>query len=341
MPIANQKIAMLYPVRTSGEYNDMEIGYLDAHGRIQFRVKAGDACGHYDGIAAVTRNGKVEIIHEEGKKAYRTTAVYAEGPMFGHFIGDVECLDEDGERQSGLLTQLGKWRVRPTFYSIRCWDGDYFSAEPNMFDRCSLYHKSGKVILEEYDLVGGLVSEGLVASSLPDDKRLRSGFRRLDGEWQIKPRFDSATQFVQGRAFVTEGLESKHKAGIIDRNGEWLRVFPKQVKDFTEEISEGIIGVYQGKTCALMNLEGEVLCEGEWNLADRKVVGGVIPVVEFKSKQYGLLDTAGNWKVKPQFFDVADQVGPFVVFRREKGVWSDVVVVNTAGDILWEGPSAT
>jgi len=332
---------MLYPVRTKGEYNDMEIGYLDANGRIQFRIEAGNACGHYDGIAAVRRNHKVEIIHEEGRKVYRTTADFATGPLFSHFIGQVKCSDEDGEYQHGLLTQSGKWRVRPTFYSIECWDGEYFSAKPNMFDLCTLYHKSGKVVLEEYRLGDSLVSEGLVASSLLDDKRARLGFRRLDGEWQIKPRFDSVTQFVQGRAFVTEGLGAKRKVGIIDRNGEWLRVFPKQVKDFTGEISERIIGVYQGKTCALMNLEGDLLCEGEWNPSDRKVIGGVIPVVEFKSKRFGLLDTAGNWKVKPQFFDVADQVGPFVVFRRDKDVWSNIVVVNTAGEVLWEGPTAT
>jgi hypothetical protein len=337
--IINHKIAMLYPVRTDGEYNHMEIGYLDVLGRIQFRIEAGNACGHYDGIAAVTRNGKVEILHEEGKKAYRTTADYAKGPMFGHFIGDVECLDEEGENQYGILTNTGKWRVRPSFYSIRCWDGDYFSAQPSWDDLCTLYDKTGKVILEEYRLVGSPVSEGLVASSLPD-KRALLGFRRLDGAWQIKPRFASATQFVQGRAFATEGLGAKRKAGIIDRNGEWLRVFPKRVKDFTDEISEGIIGVYQGKTCALMNLEGDVLCEGEWNPADRKVVGGVIPAVDFKSKLFGLLDTAGNWKVKPQCFDVVTQIGPFVAYRRGKDLRSNVVVVNTAGDLLWEGPSA-
>jgi WG containing repeat len=331
---------MLYPVRTGGEYNQMEIGYLDDHGRIQFRIEAGNACGHYDGIAAVIRNGKVEILHEGGESANRTKADYADGPMFGHFIGAVESADEGEDERYGLLTDLGKWRVRPVFDSIRCWDGEYFSAKTVSFGRCSLFHKSGKVILEEYHLTEGFMSEDLIASSIPNDKRARSGFRRLDGEWQIKPRFDSATQFLEGRAFVTEGLGAKRKAGIIDRDGEWLRVFSRQVEGFTFEISEGTVGVYQGKTCALMALDGNILCEGEWNLAKGKVIGGVIPVVDFKSKQYGLLDTAGTWKVKPKFFDLIAQVGPFVVFRRDKGILSDIAVVNTAGEVLWEGPPA-
>lgn len=31
---------MLYPVRIAGNFGDMEIGYLDEKGHIQFRVKA-------------------------------------------------------------------------------------------------------------------------------------------------------------------------------------------------------------------------------------------------------------------------------------------------------------
>jgi hypothetical protein len=331
---------MLYPVRTNGEYNHMEIGYLDDHGRIQFRIEAGNACGHYDGMAVVTRNGKVEILHEEGKTAHRTKADYAEGPLFGHFIGAVEGVDDEADSQCGLLAKTGKWRVQPSFHSIRCLDGDYFSAQRGVFDRCSLFHTSGKVVLEEYRTVDSLLSEGLVASSSPGDKRARLGFRRLDGEWQIMPRFDQATQFVDERAFVIEGLGSKRKAGIIDRDGEWLRVFSKQVEGFTFEISEGIVGVFQGKTCGLMALDGNMLCEGEWNLTKAKVIGGVIPVVDFKSRQYGLLDTAGKWKVKPQFHELVAQVGPFVVFRRDRCVLSDIVVANTAGEVLWEGPPA-
>jgi len=90
----SHQITMLYPVRTGGECNQMEIGYLDDHGRIQFRIEAGNACGHYDGIAAVIRNGKIEIPHNDGKRPYRIKADYARGPMFGHFIGAVESADE-------------------------------------------------------------------------------------------------------------------------------------------------------------------------------------------------------------------------------------------------------
>ncbi len=315
----------------------MEIGYLDAQGRVQFRIKAERAHGHYDEVAAVTRNGKVEIIHTEGETSFRTPADCADGPFFGHFIGGVER--DEFENDYGLLTAKGKWRIKPEFYDLSHWDGKYFSASRKMFDMWSLYRATGKVVLEEYGVTAS-VSEGLIKSRLPKDKKGRQGFRRLDGEWQIKPRFDWATQFANGRAFATEGLGAKRRAGIINKEGDWIRMFPRKVAGFCDEISEGLVGVYQGKTCGLMNLDGDLVCEGEWNLMDKKVIGGVIPVMNFKSRKFGLLNASGKWLLKPQFEDVVAQIGPFVAFRRGRiGDW-EIVVANTSGEILWDGPSA-
>ncbi len=317
----------------------MEIGYLDSQGRIQFRIKAGAACGHYGEFGAVRRNGKVEVVHEAGETAFRSSADYATGPFFGCFVGHLSLSDE--ENRYGLLTKTGKWRVKPEFYSIDYWDGNNFSAKREMFGLCSLYQATGKIVLEEYDGGGGPVSDGLVMASLQKDKKGRRGFRRLTGDWQIMPRFDGVTQFVQGRAFVTEGLGAKRKAGIIDRNGDWIRVFPKRVVGFCNEIAEGIVGVYCAKTCGLVDSNGDFLCEGEWDLMRRKVIGGCIAVMDPKSKKFGLIDTAGKWRLKPQFDQVADQVGPFVTFYRKTNELFDIVVANNSGEIIWYDPAAT
>lgn len=329
---------MLYPVRTAGKFGDMEIGYLDSKGQIQFRIKAENAQGHYDEMAAVTRNGKVEIFHGEGETTFQTTADYAKGPFWGHFIGSVERAEF--EQDDGLLTAKGKWRIKPVFESIEHWDGKFFSGCKDMLEWRSLYRATGTLVLDDYAGVGSPVSEGLVMSGLPKDKKGRQGFRRLDGEWQIKPRFDWATQFANSRAFATEGLGAKRKAGIINKEGEWIRMFPRKVVGFCNEISEGLVGVYQGKTCGLMNLDGDLVCEGEWNLMDKKVIGGVIPVLNFKNRKFGLLNTSGKWLLRPQFEDVVTRVGPFVAFRRGRIGDGEIVVANTSGEILWDGPSA-
>lgn len=330
---------MLYPVRTAGEFGNMEIGYLDSQGRIQFRIKAGAACGHYDEFGAVRRNDKVEIVHEAGETSFRSSADFATGPFFGCFIGYVSLSDED--HRYGFLTKTGKWRVKPEFYSIDHWDGSNFSATREMGDRCSLYRASGKIVLEECDWSGGPVSDGLVRASLPNDRKGRRGFRRLNGDWEIKPRFDSVTQFVQGRAFATEGLGARRKAGIIDRNGDWIRVFPKKVVGFSDEIAEGVVAVYCRDTCGLMDLNGDFLCEGKWIPLRRKVAGGCIAARESRSKKFGLMATAGKWLLKPQFDQAADQVGPFFTFQRKTNDLSKIVVANNSGEILWDGPAAT
>jgi WG containing repeat len=328
---------MYFPVRVSGKYGDMEVGYLDEAGKVRFSVHADEACGHYDGLAAIRRSGKVEIISENGKRASRSSADYASGPQHGKFIGSVASGDDD---LRGLLNRNGDWCIKPKFYLINCWDGRYFSAKIKMFDDCSLYQANGLIVLKDYGGVGSSVSEDLVKAGLLKDKKGRQGFRRLDGDWQIKPRFDSATPFVEGVSFVTEGLGRARVAGIIDTNGNWIHRFPKKVKGFCDEFSEGVIGVYQGETSGLMNLGGDLLCEGEWNPMDGKVVGGVIPTLKFKGKKYGLMDTQGNWRVKPEFETVVAQVGPFVAFRRETLGLDQIVVVNTSGRILWDGPAA-
>lgn len=249
--------------------------------------------------------------------------------------------NEEIEYDYGLLNSVGKWRVKPQFSDIRFWDGAYFSAKTAEFEPCSLFRVSGKVVLKDYSFVGlGPTSEGVVSADIPKDKKGRQGFRSLDGEWQIKPHFDSVTQFVNGRAFVTEGLGAKRKAGIINKECDWIRMLPRKVGGFCNEISEGLVGVYQGKTCGLMNLDGDLVCEGEWNVMHKKVMGGAIPVLNFKNRKFGLLDTSGKWLLKPRFEDVVTQIGPFVAFRRLRiGDWK-IVVANTSGEILWDGPSA-
>jgi len=328
---------MYYPVRVKGRYGDMEVGYLDETGTVCFKVSAEAACGHYDGFAAIKRSGKVEILSENGRRLSQSSAVDAVGPRFGCFIGRISIGEDD---LHGLLRRDGAWQIKPKFFLLDFWDGKYLSAKERIFDFCDLYRADGTIVLREYALVGSVVSEGLIQSGLPKDKKGRQGFRKLDGDWQIKPKFDSATPFVKGRSFVTEGLGSAKKSGIIDIHGKWLHQFPKKVKGFCGEVSENIIGVYQGDTCGLMNLEGELLCEGEWNLMDGKVIGGVIPVLKFKGKKFGLMDIQGNWRVEPKFETVVDQVGPFVAFRREPLELSEIVVVNTSGKILWDGPAA-
>lgn len=168
------------------------------------------------------------------------------------------------------------------------------------------------------------------------DKKGRVGFRRLDGSWQIPPRFDSVTQFVNGRAFVREGLGGKGKCGIIDRDGRWLREFPRRVQAFCSEVAEGIVGVYLGGNCGLMNLEGQLLCEGPWHLRDNKVFRGVIVALNPTNKNYGLLDLSGRWIVKPVFDEFVTRIGPFAVFQRRLFDQSTTVVFNSSGKMLWD-----
>jgi len=328
---------MYFPVRVSGRYGDMEVGYLDETGKVRFKVSAEAACGHYDGFAAIKRSGKVEILSENARRVSQSSAVHAVGPQFGCFIGSVSFGEDE---LHGLLGSDGDWQIEPKFFLLDFWDGRFFSTKEKIFDFCDLYRADGTIVLREYALVGSVVTEGLIQSGRPKDKKGKQGFRKLNGDWQIKPRFDSATPFVKGRSFVTEGLGKAKKAGIIDINGKWLHQFPKRVQGFCDEVSEDVIGVYQGNTCGLMNLEGELLCEGEWNPMDGKVIDGVIPMLKFQGKKYGLMDIEGNWRVKPEYDAVVAQVGHFVAFRREPLGLNEIVVANTSGKILWDGPAA-
>jgi len=328
---------MLFPIRLEGNYGEMQIGYLDSRGNVQFNVRAESAFGPYDLTAAIKHCGRVAIMSKEGNRVLDTHGQIADGPHFGRFIAGIKSADD---YCYGLLDAAGNWQVEAKFFDLICWDGKFFSAKLEMFGEYSLYDARGKVLLENYALVGSLVSEELIVADLAKDRKGRRGFRKLNGDWQIKPRFDSATPFVKGRSFVTEGLGKARRAGIIDINGKWLHQFPKKVQGFCDEVSENVIGVYQGKTSGLMNLEGDLLCEGEWNPMDGKVIGGVIPTLKFKGKKYGLMDIQGNWRVKPEYETVVAQVGPFVAFRRDPVGFDEIVVANTSGSILWDGPAA-
>ena len=96
------------------------------------------------------------------------------------------------------------------------------------------------------------------------------------GSAEITPLRNGAD--IGGRAFVTEGLGSKRLSGIIDKDGEWIRQFPKTVEGFFSEISEVFGRLCLKKGSGVMDLDGNVLFQGDWHpLTNGKLLGGAFP----------------------------------------------------------------
>lgn len=157
--------------------------------------------------------------------------------------------------------------------------------------------KGDLVINYRFDEVG-YFNEGL-AKYNRDNK---FGFIDKHGNERIPANFDIVRNFSEGQAFV--GLyDTDFRAfwAVIDTNGKYkTRHIFTRVHDF----SEGLAAVRDSSLWGYINQDGKYIIEPRFFYAD-SFRDGIAWVSDRISKEFGFIDTNGNFKIKIPEFDKA------------------------------------
>lgn len=123
------------------------------------------------------------------------------------------------------------------------------------------------------------------------EKDGKTGFRDLDGNIVIEPKFDMAEMFSEGYSSVTVG--GKH--GFIDETGKY--VLPLQSYEFLGSLHNGLASVRVNDKVGFINIKGEEIIKPQFDWVG-DFSEGLCVVRNDNSKneigKYGYIDTTGK-----------------------------------------------
>jgi hypothetical protein len=243
-----------------GKYK-FKTGFIGKDGNFKIAPEFEAASDFNDSKACIRKNGKCGFIDTTGKPAVPTKfdslAQYSEG---------LAAAEENGK--IGFIDQSGEWRIPPQYDLVSGFSeglsyvanfksglSGYIGNDGNIAFKLPVTHNEkakaiaffdyGQKIGRGINLMSGLHKLAIWVPLYPSPKIFHEGlavsgqqgrFGYIDksGEFKIKPQFDLALPFSNGRALVAVG----DKFGFIDEAGS--PVIPLQYRkcySFTEELA--------------------------------------------------------------------------------------------------------
>jgi WG repeat protein len=123
------------------------------------------------------------------------------------------------------------------------------------------------------------------------EKDGKTGFRDLDGNIVIEPKFDMAEMFSEGYSAVTVG--DKH--GFIDETGKY--VLPLQSYEFLGSIHNGLASVRINDKVGFINIKGEEIIKPQFDWVGDFSEGLCVARSDNQKSEigkYGYIDTTGK-----------------------------------------------
>jgi hypothetical protein len=269
-------------------------GYVDLRGEVVIKPQFDNAGFFSDGLAWVLINDAYGFIDKSGKLVILTEFTYV--TSFREGIAIVSKND---------LKNIKKIRY-------------------------GAINKQGQVIIDFLyeDLFG--FYEGL--SSAKKFGSSKYGFIDKDGKEVIKPEFDTASFFSEGKALVSvrEKKNGIHNYGFINRLGEYV-IKPK-FKDGVSPFSEGLaaVGVEIGKNLKVGFIDetGNFVIKPQYDNAEDFSEGlAAVRIGNAEKGRVGFINKSGEMVINPQF--------NHVLFQKFKNGFSRVSVKDKNKNELW------
>jgi hypothetical protein len=241
-------------------------------------------------IAAVKKDGKWGYIDTLGK-----TYIPFNLEEAGSFNEGLAAVKYAG--RWGYMNKKGNFILKPVFASAGIFHNGH--AKITFFDPRDSEYYAGYVdrlanmpiILEPYE-TGSDFHDGLVKIISRDVNGVAIGFKDSSDEWQIKPHYDAATDFHEGKAAIALGSQW----GFIDEENNQF-VFPKY--DEAWYYQEQIAYVKEGNIVSFLDAKGNVVFSVNYDEVDLLAQDGMI---SFRDKgKIGFLDKNGKVAIKPVF----------------------------------------
>ncbi|HYG14182.1 MAG TPA: WG repeat-containing protein [Bacteroidia bacterium] len=123
-------------------------------------------------------------------------------------------------------------------------------------------------------------------------KNGKTGFRDLDGDIVIEPKFDAAEMFSEGFSAVQVGK----KWGLIDETGKYI-IEPKY--DYLGSVNNGLAAYSLGDKYGFLNTEGTETIRPQFAWVGE--FSEMLCVVRNSKGKYGYIDSSGKLIIECQF----------------------------------------
>jgi hypothetical protein len=299
-------VAVASPGRAGHVTWDRLWGYIDKSGSFVVEPTLHDASDFSDGLAVVKKTHEWRS-HYIDKRGRTIAGPFEEAwSMSSKMPGMAQVLVHDGE---------------PSGYGIIDRNGDY-------------------VIMPEHPSLCERFSEGLVAVgryAVPHRDGLTiKGYMNTRGELVIPHRYESAWDFSEGRAAVSEDGQT---AGFIDKTGEY--VAPPIYEDVWD-FHDGLAAVKLYGKWGFIDRDGKMVITPKFQAVNRgfqeglaavNVGGTELPHGPVDGGKWGYIDKTGAWVVPPTFDHVSLtwEHGVTLVWIGDKRGY-----INRQGEYIWE-----
>jgi hypothetical protein len=129
-------------------------------------------------------------------------------------------------------------------------------------------------------------------------KNGKTGFRDLDGNIVIEPKFDNAEMFSEGFSTVQLG----ERFGLIDQKGNY--VLPLTAFEYLGSVHNGLVSFRKNSKYGFVNTKGQEVIRPQYDWVDDFSEGLCVVRNDFEkpgSGKYGYIDTTGKIIIDLQF----------------------------------------
>lgn len=200
----------------------------------------------------------------------------------------------------GLINQFGQFIVHPQYSFINPFSE---SRAVVMDDKgFKVINERGKVLTSKaYSYISNYQNGRALFAGTAEDGRYLYGFLNKQGKEVIPLKYESATDFNEGKA-VVRVVDGKYE--LIDLNGKTLQSYSKA---FVGALSEGLMAFQQEAAgeFGFMNEKGDIVIEPSFAGAQAYKEGRAVVNTDDTFFKYGLIDQAGKFVIEPKYNDLS------------------------------------
>lgn len=298
----------LAAVRENGLY-----GFIDTNGKYIIQPQYDYASYFYKDFALVYKNGKREIINKKGEKAL---------PDVFHSISilsDNTAIVSTKTRKRGLYSLKDKKLLTDTIYSSIGEFRKGVSIATTMDNNYCLIDSLGNTIVQPgiYSEIESFSDDGYAVVS--SDEQYKSAvidtkgkvlFKYHNEYSSLRGKFNNGYIPVYDYSFTEKPKDAKFDRGYLNATGKLI--FSDPDKNSFESFSNNRAFIGYDRNYKLINEKFEVLGDSVFkNIAgeyENNVFVGDYAVVQALNYKWGVIDTNGNYVIKPRFNQIHNWV---------------------------------
>lgn len=310
---------MIFPALKNGKRI-----YIDVDGNIALETNFVGLAKLIDDRAVVYINDKFGFINSLGNLII--TPQFDEVREFSEGLCAVKK-----ENEWGFIDIYGEYIIPPKYHGTGDFDHGLASSQKKRNSDISYIDKNEKIVILDsgFPLFRNF-SEGLLPCR--GENKL-SGFRDVNGKWEIEPQYVNTNSFSEGLAGILTEDKKKSKIQFIDKNNNII-IGPKYESTgacFSEGMASVVKELDGDYKYGCINKRGELVIPYMFDYME-EFSCGLAPVKFDSNDRFGFVNKKGDMIIEPKF----DKVKSFrmgIAFVEVDYKW---FYINKGGDVVWE-----